>query len=169
MYDSSLSKQKVKQLEKRKNQSNEIQLLHKSVTSQINRRKEKEKELQKAEATFNSQKINLERKMEEKNAQISELVSQLGGDQINKNEFNQLKSKLAVIAEISGPQKLKDETKSLIECGICFLESRNVDSSFIYTFNPCGHTACKRCTNQLNNTCHTCRKKIVGKIRLFHQ
>ena len=85
-----------------------------------------------------------------------------------KEEMEQQSAQLATITakleKISSQSDMKGTCyrQCSPECNIC---CRN--SSFIYAFIPCGHTACNNCTFRLNNKCHQCRKLISSKLRLY--
>ena len=50
-------------------------------------------------------------------------------------------------------------------CSVCFEDFDGGDHRLI-VFVPCGHTACKQCTNRMSQ-CHNCRKVIATKMPVY--
>lgn len=53
-----------------------------------------------------------------------------------------------------------EETKTIITCSICAENKINI------CCNPCGHTYCDKCINEINN-CYLCRNEIKSFIKIY--
>ena len=54
--------------------------------------------------------------------------------------------------------------KSLFDCSICY--EKSVENRMIFV--PCGHTACKKCSEEWKEkTCHMCRARIEKKVKII--
>jgi len=69
-----------------------------------------------------------------------------------------------VVKEVEVIKAIKTDT-DLFECKIC------LENVIYHTFKPCGHTACKTCSESIkkyhHHKCHVCRQKITTFDRIY--